>query len=273
MTPRPMVLSGEWDPHGRRRTAHSAPMMKNGPNGTYVFRPIRRAARSTARTTPARRSAKIAQASARSPPASSPTPMSSLTSPSPNAPAPNGMDGRYRTAGMASAAATASQDLRSDERVAAADRVDQRDRDDRQGQHVGQQPLVQVGGQADDQRDEPGAEDRHGERVATEPEHEQPEGERADQARRPRSASRRRGPPGAPRRAPASAPRAGRPRSRARTRRHRADRPAAPSARVPSVAVVSRRSGGPGAGERELDQRGVRDAGRALGRIGVVLWK
>ena len=36
----------------RMRTAHSAPMMKNGPNGMYVRRPIRRVASSTTMTTP-----------------------------------------------------------------------------------------------------------------------------------------------------------------------------------------------------------------------------
>ena len=37
----------------RSSTAHSAPRMKNGPNGTYVRRPIRRAASRMTRTTPA----------------------------------------------------------------------------------------------------------------------------------------------------------------------------------------------------------------------------
>ena len=83
------------------RTAHSAPMMKNGPNGTYVRRPIRRVASRTTRTTPGEdQGEEHARRAPRLPPASSPTPTSSFTSPIPNAPAPNGIDGRYRTAGM-----------------------------------------------------------------------------------------------------------------------------------------------------------------------------
>ena len=78
----------------RIRTAHSAPMMKNGPNGMYVRRPIRRVASSTTMTTPDSARAKTTLPSAAAPPAISPTPASSLTSPIPNAPAPNGMDGR-----------------------------------------------------------------------------------------------------------------------------------------------------------------------------------
>ena len=70
---------------------------------------------------------------------------------------------------MAIAASTAPIQPVADERVQAADGVDQRDRDHGQGQDVGQQPLVEVGRQADDERDEPRPEQRQRERIAGEP--------------------------------------------------------------------------------------------------------
>ena len=80
-------------------------------------------------------------------------------------------------------------ELGTDERVCAAPRVDQRDRDDRPGQEVGQQPLVEVDRQADDQRDEPGTEQRERERVRPEPQRQQAERQRPRPARRRPSAS------------------------------------------------------------------------------------
>ena len=82
-------------------TAQSAPMIRNGPNGMKLRRPIRRVARSTSSTTPARTSPNSVPPSARSPPTIRPIPASNFTSPIPNAPAPNGIDSRYSTAGIA----------------------------------------------------------------------------------------------------------------------------------------------------------------------------
>ena len=62
---------------------------------------------------------------------------------------------------MTTAARTAGT-ISADQRVAAGQRVDEGDRDDRQGQDVGQEPLVEVGGEADDERDEPRSEHDEG---------------------------------------------------------------------------------------------------------------
>ena len=88
------------------RTAHSAPMIRNGPNGTYDLRPTRRVTRSTSRTTPARIRPKIVPPSALAPEHEAHAD-EQLHVPRPKAPAPNGMEGRYSTAGISTAASTA----------------------------------------------------------------------------------------------------------------------------------------------------------------------
>ena len=76
-----------------------------------------------------------------------------------------------------------NEEVRADQRVLPAQRVDERDRDDRQGQRVRQQPLVEVGRQADDQRHEPRPEQREGQRVRAEAERQEPEGDGPDDGR------------------------------------------------------------------------------------------
>ena len=134
--------------------------------------------------------------SARLPPDSSPTPTSSLTSPIPNAPAPNGIDGRYSTAGIPIAAARAAHEILTDQRVQPAQGVDEGDRDDRQRQLVGQHPLVEVRREADDERHEPGAEQRRSRAGRPEAQRQEPERDGADQRRDTPSASPRDGPAG-----------------------------------------------------------------------------
>ena len=219
-------------------------MMKNGPNGTYVRRLIRRVTSSTddhdARQRPARRRRRRAPGS---PPASSPTPTRSFTSPIPNAPAPNGIDGRYRTAGMATAARIGRQQVRRRPAGSAPlERVDQRDRDDRQGQDVRQQPLVEVGREPDDQRR------RTTPRTATKASGSPPNRSGSSPKRDgPDAARTTRRPPvdrggraDAPRRAPASASRTGRRRAPGRARA--AEQPGERLQRVGGASRPCRRS-------------------------------
>ena len=166
---------------------------------------------------------------------------------------------------------TATDPASADERVQAADGVDERDRDDRQRQLVGEHPLVEVGREADDERHEPRPEQRRGQGIVGEPD---------------RAAARRPPPPTAThdQRPPVDAParrscssscsgqRVGEPVG--------ARSPSAPAgASEPRRAASSVRQGRgsdrpgppcpvsrPGAGERQLDERGVRHAGRAARR-------
>ena len=74
----------------------------------------------------------------------------------PKAPAPNGSEGRYSSGRDEDRGeALARHEVRADQRVLPAERVDEGDRDDRQGQDVGQQPLVEVRGEPDDEGHEP----------------------------------------------------------------------------------------------------------------------
>ena len=77
-------------------------------------------------------------------PSISPTPTSSFTSPIPNAPAPNGIDSRYSTAGTTTATSDRGDQPAADQRVLAGHVEEQGERDDRQRQVIGQQPLVEV---------------------------------------------------------------------------------------------------------------------------------
>ena len=82
---------------------------------------------------------------------------------------------------MATAASDGRDQLGADQRVGAAPGVDRRDRDDRQGQQVGQEPLVEVDRETDDQRDEPGTEQREGQRIRPEAQRQEPEPHGPDQ--------------------------------------------------------------------------------------------
>ena len=96
-------------PHARMSTAHNAPMMRNGPNGTYDLPPDparhqqheQHHAREDQPEDRAAQRSIAAEQQVRSRPAASRRPV-------PNAPAPNGIDGRYSTAGIRTAASTAS---------------------------------------------------------------------------------------------------------------------------------------------------------------------
>ena len=245
--------------HGRTSTAHSAPKIRNGPNGTYVRRPIRRVASRTTSTTPAASSPASTAAERRArPPSISPTPTSSFTSPMPERAGPERdrqqvQHGRDRRSRPAIAGSTAV----ADERVLPGDVEQQRDRDDRQRQHVGQQPLVEVRREPDDERRRTTARtapsDERGRRrtgVGSSANANAPIA-----ARRRPSASRSAGRPGAPRRAPASGPRAGR-----RRRPNTGPRPEPTSdERRSTVGAVGRRSvSRPRAGQGQLDERRVR---------------
>ena len=156
----------------------------------------------------------------------------------------------------------------ADQRVRAGERVDQGDRDHRQGQDVGQEPLVEVGRQQQDhERHEPRAEDGECDRIGAEPDRQQAQRDRPDRCDRRR-------PPvdGADRAAPRRAPASGSPRrsaARPRTQAGGAEQDGQRLHRIGAAGWVGApggRSAGPRAGESQLDQRRVRDPGRATRR-------
>ena len=85
------------------------------------------------------------------------------------------------------------QQVPADERVPRRDVEDQRDRDDREGQLVGEQPLVEICREADDERREPQSKQGEGQRIASriEPRPEDRERERAERRDRGRPPAER----------------------------------------------------------------------------------
>ena len=153
-------------------------MIRNGPNGTYERRPIRRAASRTTRTTPASsnplstppRDAREAEHEA--------GPREQLDVAHAERARPE-RDRRQVQEGRDDDRGEQGPDPSApDERVEAADGVHQRDRDDRQRQDIGEQPLVEVGRQADDERDEPRPEERERKRIAGKPRRQERERDR-----------------------------------------------------------------------------------------------
>ena len=142
------------------------------------------------------------------------------------------------------------------------------ERDDRQRQLVGQEPLVEIHREPDDEVANHGPEQRQGERPA--PSNRLPQQRRTRTRRSARADDRppadRLGRPGSPRRAPASESRADR-RKPTPPRRQRARRDDVIRRR--EGARRGTRSGSYVArpGQRELDERRVGHAGRAAGRV------
>ena len=219
-------------------------MMKNGPNGTYVLRPIRFVASRVISTTPDSARPNTTDPSRRSTPASRPTPAEQLDVAQPERAGPERDRGQVEHERDDDRGDDRPDDGTAHERVLPAERVDQGYWDDRQRQEVGEHPLVEVRREPQDQRDEPGAEDRERERVAREADRQQPERERRGDGHHPGPPVQRDDPAGAPRRAPASAWRAGRRPARTRIRRCRGRarrRSAAPS---PCPARTARKRSG-----------------------------
>ena len=144
------------------KIAHSAPMIRNGPNGMNVLSVIRRATSSTTITDAGeQRAVDHARRTAGTGPASRPTETSSLRSPWPIAPAPNGIDTQEQDPGHDDREHDRERQLvERDQRVEAGDVEHQRDGDRGQRELVGQQPLVEVRGQQQDEGDRVGAEDQ-----------------------------------------------------------------------------------------------------------------
>ena len=225
-------------------------MMKNGPNGTYVRRPMRLVARSVISTTPLEDEREDDAPKRTFAPDEQADTGEELDVTEPEGAGTEWDRRQIQGSRDDDGGEHGRDDVRTDQRVAARERVDEGDRDDRQCQEVGQETLVEVRREADDERDEPGSEHDEGDRVRAEPDRQEPEGEGADERDDALSASRPAARAGALRRARASGSRTGRRRYRGRSPplrgRPRADPSVSSSRRVrsgvprvPRVAAVS----------------------------------